>query len=189
MSAVTAAAARWYALTRRADSPALAIEATRDRRHEVEAVQWMLDDLGERWLWWHPVALPSVSTWLDVSREDGRRSPALVDMEIAQGQIAAAANEVGREYMKRPGAWNRPAWFTSQRALDLWAFSHWYLVTTQLPPGWCFALSAAYKSALSGAVLTDPDRAERAYVESGAAFVEVAERWIGVEPVSERRSA
>jgi hypothetical protein len=145
----------------------------------------MLDDLADRWLWWHPVHLPTVAAWDDVQTPDGRRSVALCALEVAQGEIAAAAAEL----VRRPGAWERPAWFTSQRAGELWAFSHWYLVTTQLPPAWCFGLSAAYKSALSGAVLTDPERAERAYVESGAAFVEVAERWIGVEPVSERRSA
>lgn len=188
-AAVVSAAARWYALTRRDDSDALRIEDERNRRHTVEAVAWMLSDLADRWLWWRPVHLPTVSTWQDVQTPDGRRSAALCALEVAQGEIAAASAELGRDYMKRPGAWDRPAWFTSQRAAELWALSHWHLVTTELPAAWCFALSAAYKSALSGAVLTDLMRAEVAYVQSGDAFVEVAERWICAEPASERRSA
>lgn len=188
-AAVVSAAARWYALTRRTDSDALQVESVRNARHTVEAVSWMLDDLADRWLWWRPVHLPTVSTWQNIQTPDGRRSAALCALEVAQGEIAAAAAELGREYMRQPGAWDRPAWFAAARAAELWNLSHWYFLTTELPSAWCFALSATYKAALSGAVLTDRERAEHAVVESAAAFVEVAERWIGVEPVSERRSA
>lgn len=190
MSDVIAAAARWYVLRRRSDSTALEDEHHTNVARTLAAVQWLLSDLDGWASLWSDVRLSGVrvESWADIVTVDGRPTAARQELDLAALSLANAAAHAERTWMQHPDSWARPAWSVTDKAAQMWATGPWEpgIVAARV---WQYPLSCAYRAALAGAALHDLELARAQYELSCRAFVGLAERMMGAEPVSERRTA